>query len=357
MENKGLLFIPDISGFTRFVNETDIEHSRLIIQELLELLISSNQIGLQISEIEGDAILFYKFGEAPGIKELYSQVEKMFVDFHKQLIAYDTVKYCHCKACISAVNLSLKVITHYGEFTGYSVRNFYKLIGKDVIAAHQLLKNDIDQHEYWLVTENLLKQLKESGPPESLNWKHSAKQTESGEYPFQYAQLDKLKNDLSNYTLPFTDLSKKTKAFSVSREFETDIISLFHAAGDFNYRHRWKEGVKRVEEVHHYLPRVGMKCRYIMDDGEVLNYSTSYSYSDERIQFTESDDKGTNIVYYNLEKLGERRSRLTIEYYIPSNIISRITFNLRRKQDLKSHFERSILNLDELVKDPGFYSI
>ena len=58
MENKGLLFIPDISGFTRFVNETEIGHSRLIIQELLEILINANQIGLEVSEIEGDAILF-----------------------------------------------------------------------------------------------------------------------------------------------------------------------------------------------------------------------------------------------------------------------------------------------------------
>ena len=57
MGNKGLLFIPDISGFTRFVNETDIDHSRLIIQELLELIINANQIKLEISEIEGDAIL------------------------------------------------------------------------------------------------------------------------------------------------------------------------------------------------------------------------------------------------------------------------------------------------------------
>ena len=53
MENKGLLFIPDISGFTQFVSETEIEHSRLIIQELLEILIDSNQTGLEISEIEG----------------------------------------------------------------------------------------------------------------------------------------------------------------------------------------------------------------------------------------------------------------------------------------------------------------
>ena len=58
MENKGLLFIPDISGFSRFVSQTEIEHSRLIIQELLETLINANQMGLEVSEVEGDAILF-----------------------------------------------------------------------------------------------------------------------------------------------------------------------------------------------------------------------------------------------------------------------------------------------------------
>jgi len=50
MENKGLLFIPDISGFTKFVHESEIEHSRFIIQDLLEILINSNQVGLEISD-------------------------------------------------------------------------------------------------------------------------------------------------------------------------------------------------------------------------------------------------------------------------------------------------------------------
>src|SRR4030095_16199512 len=99
MENKGLLFIPDISGFTRFVNETEIEHSRLIIQELLEILINSNQIGLEISEIEGDAILFYRYGDPPPMEDLYRQVEKMFCAFHRNLISYDHRRYCYCKAC------------------------------------------------------------------------------------------------------------------------------------------------------------------------------------------------------------------------------------------------------------------
>src|SRR6186713_2253100 len=102
MENRGLLFIPDISGFTRFINENEIEHSRLIIQELLEVIINANQIGLEVSEIEGDAVLFYKFGEHSNLEELYRQVKKMFCEFHRSLIAYDTFKFCQCAACTSA---------------------------------------------------------------------------------------------------------------------------------------------------------------------------------------------------------------------------------------------------------------
>jgi hypothetical protein len=62
MDTKGLLFIPDISGFSRFVTETEIDHSRQIIQELLEVVIDSDRMGLQISEIEGDAVLFFGHG-------------------------------------------------------------------------------------------------------------------------------------------------------------------------------------------------------------------------------------------------------------------------------------------------------
>src|SRR6478672_10811941 len=225
MENKGLLFIPDISGFTRFVNETEIGHSRLIIQELLEILINANQIGLEVSEIEGDAILFYKFGESPDLKELYEQVEKMFCTFHSHLIAYENRRFCQCKACKSAINLTLKIITHYGEFTGYNVKSFNKLIGKDIIVAHQLLKNDIEQHEYWLVTKKLVHDSPPAELAEWMKWKSSMKQTESGEISFLYTQLSPLKNGITP-ALPQLELSKKARMMSLSKEYETDIITM-----------------------------------------------------------------------------------------------------------------------------------
>ena len=74
MENKGLLFIPDISGFTKFITTIELSHSHHIIQELIEVLIDGNEMGLEVSEIEGDAILFYKFGDAASIEGLNKHV-------------------------------------------------------------------------------------------------------------------------------------------------------------------------------------------------------------------------------------------------------------------------------------------
>jgi hypothetical protein len=351
MANQGLLFIPDISGFTRFVNETEIEHSRLIIQELLELLINSNQIGLEVSEVEGDAILFYKFGDTPQLRDLYQQVEKMFCEFHKSLLAYDYRRYCQCKACMSAVNLSLKIITHYGEFAGYNVKQFSKLIGKDVIVAHQLLKNDIEQHEYWLVTQPLLPGNSPENLAQWMQWSSSAKQTENGEIPFHYTQLSQLRQELAADPLPELGLSKKTKMFEVTREYETDIITLFHASGDFNYRSKWQDGVKKVEEINHFLPRVGMKCRCTDENGQSTIYTSSYSYTPERIVFSETNEDRKSARYFILEKLDDKKTRLTIEYYLDKNFVNELLFRFSNKAKLEASFKRSLQNLDAVVRE------
>ena len=352
MENKGLLFIPDISGFTRFINEIEIDHSRLVIQELLELLINANQIGLEVSEIEGDAILFYKFGEPPDLEELYRQVEKMFCEFHRSLIIYDNRKYCLCKACTSAIDLTLKVITHYGEFTGYNVKNFSKLIGKDIIVAHQLLKNDIENHEYWLVTKSLFRDNNQAHLPQWMNWNMSIKQAESGEVPFHYVQLSKLKNELKPEPFPKLELSKKVKMISVSREYETDIITLFHATGDFNFRSRWMEGVKKVEELTHFLPRVGMRCRCIFDNGEITTYTSSYyNNQTDRIEFVETDEQNKSLTYYTLDKIGENNTKLTLDYYLEKSISSQVLFKLTKKKKMEEAFSKSMKNLGKLLKE------
>jgi len=358
MDKKGLIFIPDISGFTRFVNEVEIDHGRHIIQELLEVIINSNNIGLEISEIEGDAILFYKYGEKPELQEIYKQVKKMFCEFHKHLIAYDHRRLCQCKACAGAIDLTLKVITHYGEFTGYNVRNFSKLIGKDIIVAHQLLKNDIDQHEYWLITDNLAKEKTGAELPEKLDWSKSVKQTETGNIPFEYTQLGHLKSELPEDPPLQLEIQDKKKVISLYKEFDTDMLTLLHAVVDFHTRKLWNGYIKDIDQVSDSaLPRLGTSHRCLLEKGQSIMYTSSYSYDPpdsyepEKIEYSETDEKKTNAVYFTFKKISESRSSLTADFYLRNNPFTLLMFKLLMKKKMEKTVKQSMEKLAEFVKE------
>ena len=349
MENRGLLFIPDISGFTRFVTEMEIEHSRYIIKELLEVLIDSNQLGMEVSEVEGDAILFYKFGSPPPKDSIFQQVEKMFCAFHRHLQAYEYRRFCQCKACVTAFNLSLKVVTHYGEFTGYAVKNFQKLIGKDVIVAHQLLKNDIDKHEYWLATPNLIGESPQAFK-QWMEWNAGEKETEAGKIRYHYVQLSELKNEIEPEQPPSYELKTKYKCFSISREYDKDIKTLFFTTAHLEFRDQWLEGVKKIDEVEHFLPGVGSKHRCVLEKEQRILITSSLSYEPEtRIVFSETEANGNSAIYFTLEPLSNHRSRLTIDLYVPNKFMV-VMFNLFMKRKMEGELSRSMARLDSVLK-------
>lgn len=350
MEDRGLLFIPDISGFTRFVNQVEIRHSRLIIQELLEVVINANQLGLEVSEIEGDAILFYRFGDSPELPKIYQQVEQMFLAFHRHLVAYEHRRLCQCTACASAINLTLKVITHYGEFTGYHVRNFNKLIGKDVIVAHQLLKNDIDQHEYWLVTDTLLHE----DPPDLaqwMQWMSSTRRTEEGEIPFHYTQLGPLKDEVPPDPPLDLELPGKMKMVSTSRVYDMDLLNMLHITCCFDYRHRWQAGTKGVSEVDYQLPRIGNHYKCILERSEEKMVTSSFSFHPNHVVFSETDEKKKSAVYFVLEKVSDNKTKLTLEYYLDKNVLSNLLFSIAKKKKVAAAYEESMTKLVDFVQE------
>lgn len=350
MDNRGLIFIPDISGFTRFVNQMEIEHSRHIISELLEVIVNANEIGLEISEIEGDAILFYKYGEAPPLDVIYKQVEKMFRSFHLHLKYYDQRRFCQCSACEGAAELTLKVVSHYGEFTGYTVKNFNKLIGKDIIVAHQLLKNDIDKHEYWLITDGLTS-VDDSGKLGDFDWQESVKKTEHGEIPFWYYPLTHLLVDLPPPPPVDLGITDKELILKVSKDYETDILTLLHAVVDFPNRKHWQPGVKDVVEISDpHLMRLGTKHKCILEKGESVMYSSSYSFSPDKIEYAETREKKNVSQHFTFEKISDNLTRLKLEFYIKRNAFVKLLFNLFEKRKFHQALVKGLDNIDKLVK-------
>jgi hypothetical protein len=184
-----------------------------------------------------------------------------------------------------------------------------------------------------------------------MQWNSSVKQTEHGEINFQYTQLSPLKNDVHPEPITQLQLVKKTKMVSVSREYEATIIPLFHATGDFSYRSRWMVGVKAIEEESHFLPRVGMRCRCLMENGEAFIYASSYSFSPEKIEFSETEEKNNSTTYYTLEKLNEHKTNLTVDYYLPKNPVKEFLFRINQKKQMENLLKQSLLRLDPVVKE------
>ena len=352
MAVSGLLFIPDISGFTDFVNETEVEHSRFIIQELLETLINSNKLQLQVSEIEGDAILFYRFGQVPTMHELFEQVQTMFANFHHALKYNSARRICQCSACKKADSLTLKVITHTGEFSNYTVKEFNKLIGKDVILIHQLLKNDIPIHEYWMVTQNCIADENHEALPELLQWSKGSKKTEHGTVDYYYSMLTPLKEDIPHENKQQLGINgKRQKVLTVERQFDQNIHRMLAVIGDLSNRPRWLDGLKGVEGETTPINQIGTAHRCLLDK-QIEIMTTSDFYSDDyKIMLEETDKKRMASFQFELTKQSELTTLLRMNLYLKKNPVLLLFFKLFMKKKMEKSLTKSMNNLTAFLKE------
>ncbi|REC42126.1 DUF2652 domain-containing protein [Chryseobacterium pennipullorum] len=144
---EGIILIPDFSGFTEFVFSTKLYTGEYIVRQLLSTLIDVNDQYFKISEIEGDAILFYRYDKKPSYQNISAMLLKMRSAFNKKI---DELT----KSLGTAIDLSLKFIVHYGTFSQYKIGNFRKLYGKTIVEAHQLLKNGFAEHPSYALFSN-----------------------------------------------------------------------------------------------------------------------------------------------------------------------------------------------------------
>jgi len=156
---EGALVLADISGYSKFIAQTEVEHSWSILHELLDTMVRSVQGRMDVSQVEGDAILFISGLSTP---EVIAALEETFVTFHRRLRDMQAVTTCPCDACANIGILKLKFVVHHGRFSRQRLGNVEQLHGTDVIVAHRLLKNTVPSKEYLLVTDAVLDRLPEN---------------------------------------------------------------------------------------------------------------------------------------------------------------------------------------------------
>ncbi len=58
-QQQAFFFMQDISGFIKFITETEIKHNTQLIKQLLGIIVDANNLNLELQKIDGDAVFFF----------------------------------------------------------------------------------------------------------------------------------------------------------------------------------------------------------------------------------------------------------------------------------------------------------
>jgi hypothetical protein len=169
----GYLLIADITGYTAFLRESELEHAKDSLRSLLDLLIEQTKPPLRISRLEGDAVISYApQGSFQRGQTLVELIEATYVEFRRALDLMVLNTTCNCLACRNISNLDLKFFVHYGTYALEALPAYTELIGTDVNLIHRLTKNTVTEktgiHAYVLYTQAAVKQLDIPGMENNL---------------------------------------------------------------------------------------------------------------------------------------------------------------------------------------------
>ena len=315
MPDYATILIPDISGYTEFLSKTELDHSSHIINELLELLVESNRTDFTLSEIEGDALLYYRKGQAVAFDGITRQCLEMFNNFHSQLKLIERDSICQCGACQSASNLTLKFIIHYGAIKEIKVANFSKASGLDMIIAHRLLKNSIGSSEYILATNNYLDRVQKNDSM-AFTWQSSSEEYDAiGKLEFQYALLDKIKDSIPDPP-PKVEPDIVLGNESTEIDIAASIMKVYKLLIDLDNRKGWVPGLKGGEgEIP--IDRLGAKHKCIFEEGIVEVVPEKNEVNEEEIRYVESNyEVEMGLKYFVdclLTRKGENLTRLLMK--------------------------------------------
>lgn len=353
---SSLLFIPDISGYTRFVQSTEIEHSQHVIAELLEVLLEANTEDLQLAEVEGDALFFYSQGAIPSQERLLAQMETMFTAFYSHLKLLEKNRICPCNACATAPDLKLKIIAHSGNIQFLEVGGTSKPFGKQVIEAHRLLKNSVESDNYVIISEALASNIGISVNYTSKIYlfKHGRDLYDENQLDYIYSIIDSDKLTLNTFGKHNEVAFKRKADYKLVKDFPIKAEALLEYITNYSYRSNWVKGVDDFRFNKNEVTRLGTEHLCVINNKH-LNFVTvtkkvekgSFVYGE---MTTEAPLIDRLYQFYIIKPITASSSELTVEAFCePGNYFKRLFLELFSMRILKRNINSAVILLHQMV--------
>ncbi len=143
---EGQLLIADITGYTMYLTQSELDHAQDILSTLLQIIVKSIHPPLVISRLAGDAVVSYGLRDHPIQGQTFLEmIENIYVAFQKAIEKMVLNNHCQCNACRNISKLDLKFFVHCGSFGRQTIGNYEELVGSDVNMIHRLLKNHVTE--------------------------------------------------------------------------------------------------------------------------------------------------------------------------------------------------------------------
>jgi Protein of unknown function (DUF2652)/Polyketide cyclase / dehydrase and lipid transport len=152
--------IADISGYTGYLAEVELDHAQDILADLIGAVVSALRPNFRLAKLEGDAAFTYAPGETIDGSMLLDTIERCYFGFRRRRRDVRQATSCDCNACVQIPDLDLKFVVHHGEAILQKVAGRQELLGSDVIVVHRLLKNEVVEklgmEAYALITQRCI---------------------------------------------------------------------------------------------------------------------------------------------------------------------------------------------------------
>ena len=238
----------------------------------------------------------------------------MFSNFHKRLMVIERDTVCQCGACQTASNLTLKFIAHFGYLKEIKVARFLKATGVDMIVAHRLLKNDVDSHEYILMTEACGDAVGHASDHPSLRWSKSSQAYDTiGTVKYEFATLSDYRKQISPPPAPARFVVEKGDD-NLEIVINAPLKAVYQTLVNVDKRPEWLDGVATINR-EMTSERIGMRHNCVFHGLKLINTAVYSDFHDDHAAYSEKVEipelKLTLQAHYEMHALVGGSTRLS----------------------------------------------
>jgi hypothetical protein len=218
-------------------------------------------------------------------------------------------------------------VSHYGKTVERNIANYKQLMGADVTLVHKLLKNNIDESEYFLWSDGVLSD--ESNGSEQWKTIHTGSMHYDGigNVSYNYISLKTLKDKVPAIA-PRKEIELVKNPITFSLTINANYIKVYETLSDSSQKSKWLRGVSSIKFNEERVHRIGSSHECIIPAGNIL-FETLEDYEEDNKRVYTEFSNGSFLAppfyeNYIIEKQSENVTHMQIALHMHGKGIQKL---------------------------------